>query len=358
MPRDLAESAWTLDGAMNLPPVEVIFGHTSAMREIQEKVLRVSDTNVPILIRGESGTGKEIIARLMHVHSAWKSGPFVKVHCPAIPETLLESELFGHEEGAFTGATSAQQGRVESANGGTLLLDEIAELSAGAQAKLLQMLQDGEVFRIGARQGKSVQVRIVCATHRPVEEDIRSGSFRPDLFYRISVVTLHLPPLRERREDIPALAEYLLQYYSRKFGRPVEPLTSYLLQLLQDCEWPGNIRELENLISRYVLLGPEEIVAQDLATAQTESTGSQEGAPADVSLRRIARNAAQGAERKAILQVLNANQGNRKKTARELNISYRSLLYKIRDAGIPRKGAMGKRPPGTEPETNDGRTDL
>jgi two-component system response regulator AtoC len=358
IPRDLPDSAWTLDRTPSLPPAEVIFGRTAAMREIQQKVLKVADTGVPVLIRGESGTGKEVVAKFMHAHSTWNSGPFVKVHCPAIPESLLESELFGHEEGAFTGATASQQGRVESANGGTLLLDEIAELSAGAQAKLLQMLQDGEVFRVGARQGKPVQVRIVCATHRPVEEDIRSGSFRPDLFYRISVVTFHLPPLRERKEDIPVLTEYLLQFYARKFGRPVEPLSGYLLQLLQDCDWPGSIRELENLISRYVLLGPEEILAQELAGGQTAPVAGQEASAPDFSLRRISRNAARGAERKVILQVLNANHGNRKKTARELNISYRSLLYKIRDAGIPRKGATPKHSPESPAEIKDGRTDL
>ncbi len=349
MPKGVTDSIWTLDPALNLPPVEVIFGCTTAMREIQEKALKVADTDVPVLVRGESGTGKEVIARFMHAHSTWNCGPFVKVHCPAIPETLLESELFGYEEGAFTGANNSRKGRVEAANGGTLLLDEIAELSAGAQAKLLQVLQDGEVFRIGAVEGKPVQVRITCATHRPVEQDIRHGSFRPDLFYRVSVVTLHLPPLRERREDIPALTEYFLQFYSRKFGRSAQPLSVYFLQLLQENDWPGNIRELENLMNRYVLLGSEEVVMEELQSERTEATNA---APPEISLRRIARNAARGAERKAILQALNANQGNRKKAARVLNISYRALLYKIRDAGIPGKRAHGQRPAALTADSN------
>ncbi len=345
MPKGVADSVWTLNPAMTLPPVEVIFGRTATMREIHEKVLKVADTDVPVLVRGESGTGKEVIAKFMHAHSTWKCGPFVKVHCPAIPETLLESELFGYEEGAFTGANYSRQGRVEAANGGTLLLDEIAELSAGAQAKLLQMLQDGEVFHIGAVEGRPIQVRIACATHRPVEQDIRRGSFRPDLFYRVSVVSLHLPPLRERREDIPALTEYFLQFYSRKFGRSVQPLSVYFMRLLQENDWPGNIRELENFVNRYVLLGSEEIVSEEFIGGQRELTeATNAAAAAEISLRQIARNAARAAERKAILKALDANQGNRKKAARVLNTSYRSLLYKIRDAEIPRKRGHGQCP--------------
>ena len=349
MPKSLIDSVRILDPATSLPPAEVIFGRTEAMKEVHERVRKVADSEVPVLVRGESGVGKEVIAKFMHVHSVWSSGPFVKVHCPAIPESLLESELFGYEEGAFTGANASKEGRVEAANGGTLLLDEIAELSSGAQAKFLQVLQDGQVFPIGAQEGKHIHVRIVCATHRPVEQDIRKGAFRPDLFYRISVVTLHLPPLRERREDIPALTEYFLQLYSQKSAHPVRPLTSYSLRLLQEYDWPGNLRELENLINRYVILGSEEVIADELLGGQAEETESERVEGPTISLRRIARNAARGAERKAILEVLNANQGNRKKTARLLNISYRSLLYKIKDAGIPRKGWQAR--PAAEPPT-------
>lgn len=346
MPNDFVDSTWMADPAAGLPPPEVIFGTTQAMEELREKVSKVADTEVPVLLQGESGTGKEVIAKFMHSHSVWRSGPFVKVHCPAIPESLLESELFGYEEGAFTGADAPKVGRLEAADCGTLLLDEIAELSSGSQAKLLQVLQDGQVFRIGAQEGKPIQVRVICATHRPVGQEIRNGSFRPDLFYRISVVTLRVPPLRERREDIPGLAEYFLQFYSKKYGRAIQPLSRYCLQLLQEGTWAGNIRELENLINRYVILESEQIVIEELIGGQAEPAEVGDGKGPVVSLRRVARLAGRAAERRVILQALHVNQGNRKKTARLLNISYRSLLYKIKEAGIPRKGSQEQ--PSTE----------
>jgi two-component system, NtrC family, response regulator AtoC len=257
MGSDVANCLGMPSPAGGLPPEEIIFGRTAAMKQIHEKILKVVDAEVPVLVRGESGTGKEVIVKLMHFRSKLKSGPFVKVHCPAIPKSLLESELFGYDEGAFTGANARKVGRVEAAHGGTLLLDEIAELDAASQSKLLQVLQDGQVFRIGAQEGKRVEVRTVCATHRPLEQDLQSGRFRPDLFYRISVVTLHIPPLRQRREDIPALAEYFLRFYCGKYAHPLQPLSPYFLHLLEERDWPGNIRELENLINRYVVLGPK-----------------------------------------------------------------------------------------------------
>jgi two-component system response regulator AtoC len=339
MGTDSNNSPGNEEPVIDLPPEEIIFGRTAFMKQIREKLFKIVDAEVPVLVRGESGTGKEVIVKLMHFRSMWRSGPFVKVHCPAIPQSLLESELFGYEEGAFTGANSPKAGRVEAAHGGTLLLDEIAELDAVSQAKLLQVLQDGQVMRIGAQEGKHVQVRTVCATHRPLEQDIQSGRFRPDLFYRISVVTMHIPPLRERREDIPALVEYFLQFYSNKYGHPIQPISAYGLQLLQERDWPGNIRELENLVNRYVILGTEEVVTNEHPDGQPEllEPGHSEGS--SVSLRQIARRAARAAERRVIVQVLSENQGNRKKTARRLNISYRSLLYKLKDAGIPRQGS-------------------
>lgn len=341
MESSISDNPGILKTAFELPPEEIIFGRSPAMQQIRERIVKIGDAQVPVLVRGESGTGKEVLVKLMHAGSRWNGGPFVKVHCPAIPQSLLESELFGHEEGAFTGATTAKMGKVESADGGTLLLDEIAELDAPSQAKLLQVLQDGQVFRIGAQQGKSVQVRTVCATHRPVEQDIRNGRFRADLFYRISVVTIQLPPLRERREDIPDLVDYFLQLYSRRYARPVHPLSDSCLQLLQERDWPGNLRELENLINRYVVLGSEEVLADELIGGEPGqgTAGSPEGS--FISLRQTARHAARAAERKVILEILNANHGNRKKTAQVLHISYRSLLYKIKDAGIPRKGFHG-----------------
>ncbi len=331
MPIHLVETVWALDAA-GLPPGELIFGHTAAMQEVRERALKLADSHVPFLICGESGTGKEIIARFVHIHSSWKSGPFIKVHCPGIPETLLESKLFGDEAGVITGAGSEPPGNAEGMVAGTLLLDEVAELSAGAQAKFLHALQDGQALRFRIEGGKSLAVRLVCTTHRALEQEVRRDSFRPDLFYRLSVATLQLPPLRERREDIPALTEFFLNLYSRENGRPAAPFTPYSMRLLREHSWPGNIRELENLVNRYTILGSEDAVTEALLGGEPATVETP-----PVNLRRIARSAARGAERKVILQVLSANQGNRKKTARVLNISYRSLLYKIRDAGIPRK---------------------
>ncbi len=337
MPIDPVETIRALDVA-SLPPAELIFGRTAAMQEVRERALKLADSQVPLLIRGESGTGKEMIARFVHLNSLWKSGPFIKVHCPGIPGTLLESGLF--EDDAGTGAGSEQPGNVQLAVAGTLLLDEVAELSPEAQAKFLRALQDGQAVRFGLQAGKSLSARLICTTHRALEQEIRRGAFRPDLFYRLSVATLQLPPLRERREDIPALTEFFLNLYSRENDRPAMPFTSYSLGLLQEHSWPGNIRELENLVNHYTILGSEDAVTDALLGGEPEPAETPETEDPAINLRRIARNAARGAERKAILQVLNANQGNRKKTARVLNISYRSLLYKIRDAGIPRKSVQ------------------
>src|SRR3989454_8005721 len=236
-----------------LPPEEVIFGSSPAMGAIRNKVEKAANANIPVLLQGQSGTGKEILARLIHRRSRWGNGPFVKVNCPAIPGTLLESELFGYERGAFTGAYGTKPGRVELAHRGTLFLDEIAELDSGMQAKLLQLLQDGQFCRIGAQADKKVEVRIVCATNRRLEEEIENGTFRQDLFYRINVVNLFMPPLRERRSDIVGLASYFLDYYNRKYNCKARPLSSELVEVLQKYHWPGNIRELENLIKRYVI---------------------------------------------------------------------------------------------------------
>src|SRR6201993_1983421 len=201
-----------------MPPEAVVFGSSELMNSLRDRLGKVASANVPVLIHGESGTGKDIIARMVHCLSPWKSGPFVKVNCPAIPGTLLESELFGYEKGAFTGAYGAKPGRVELAHRGTLFLDEISELDLALQSKLLQLLQDGQFCRIGAQEDKRVEVRVVCATNRQLEVEIESGTFRQDLFYRINVVNLHMPPLRERRGDIEDLMNYFLDYYNRKYN--------------------------------------------------------------------------------------------------------------------------------------------
>src|ERR1044071_4196412 len=247
-----------------IPPETVVFGRSDAMQALRDRLTKVAGANVPVLIHGESGTGKDIIARLVHALSPWKTGPFVKVNCPAIPGTLLESELFGYERGAFTGAYGSKPGRVEMAHRGSLFLDEISELDMSLQSKLLQLLQDGQFCRIGAQADKKVEVRIVCATNRRLEDEIENGTFRQDLFYRINVVNLHMPPLRERRGDIPVLVTFFLDYYNRKYNCKARPLSPELMEVLQKYHWPGNIRELENLMKRYVILGTEEVISSDL----------------------------------------------------------------------------------------------
>src|SRR5438477_4862149 len=319
----------------DIPPQEIVFGRTDAMRALRERLDKVACANVPDLIQGESGTGKDIIARMIHSLSPWKSGPFVKVNCPAIPGTLLESELFGYEKGAFTGAFGMKPGRVEMAHRGTLFLDEISALDLGLQSKLLQLLQDGQFCRIGAQEDKKVEVRVVCATNRQLEVEIESGTFRQDLFYRINVVNLHMPPLRERRGDIDDLVLYLLEHYNRKYNCRARALSPELMSVLKKYHWPGNIRELENLIKRYVILGNEEVISSDLVTREQEMFNPDINFDGPISLKKLTRQAVRELERKVILKVLQAHHWNRKQTARALSISYSALLYKIRDAGLP-----------------------
>jgi two-component system response regulator AtoC len=267
----------------------------------------------------------------------------VKVNCPAIPGTLLESELFGYEKGAFTGAYGMKPGRVELAHRGTLFLDEISELDLALQSKLLQLLQDGQFCRIGAQEDKKVEVRVVCATNRVLETEIENGTFRQDLFYRINVVNLHLPPLRERRGDIEELVKYFLEYYNRKFNCRAKALSTELVAVLQKYHWPGNIRELENLIKRYVILGSEDVISSDLVTREQDYFNPEINLDGPISLKKLTRQATRELERKVILKVLQANHWNRKQAARALSISYRALLYKIRDAGLPSNRTVRRR---------------
>ncbi len=318
------------------PPESVIFGKTDTMQALRSRMDKVASANVPVLIHGESGTGKDIIARMIHGLSPWKTGPFVKVNCPAIPGTLLESELFGYEKGAFTGAYGMKPGRVEMAHRGTLFLDEISELDLSLQSKLLQLLQDGQFCRIGAQEDKKVEVRIVCATNRQLETEIENGGFRQDLYYRINVVNLFMPPLRDRRSDIEVLAHYFLEYYNRKYNCRAKPLSNELMSVLQKYQWPGNIRELENLIKRYVILGSEDVITSELVVRSEKDMFNPEiNLDGPISLKKLTRQATRELERKIILKVLQANHWNRKQAAKALCISYRALLYKIRDAGLP-----------------------
>ncbi len=305
------------------------------MRALRERLAKIAGANVPVLIQGESGTGKDIIARMIHTASPWKTGPWVKVNCPAIPGTLLESELFGYEKGAFTGAYGMKPGRVEMAHRGTLFLDEISELDMALQSKLLQLLQDGQFCRIGAQEDKKVEVRVVCATNRKLEEEIASGSFRADLFYRINVVNLHMPSLRDRASDIPQLVSYFLEYYNRKFNARALPPSADLMNAMKKYHWPGNVRELENLMKRYVILGAEESISGDLHPREQDFFSADISVDGPISLKKITRQAVRELERKIILKVLQHHHWNRKSAARALNISYRALLYKIRDAGLP-----------------------
>lgn len=322
-----------------LPPEPVIFGRSGSMRLIRQKLEKLAGANIPVLIQGENGTGKEVLARFLHQRSPWRDGPFVKINCPAIPGTLLESELFGYERGAFTGAYNTKPGRVELAHRGTLFLDEIAELDPSLQAKLLHLLQDGQFCRIGAREDTRVEVRIICATNRQLEQEVETGAFRQDLFYRINVISMHLPPLRERGEDIPDLVAYFLSYYNHKENGRAYPLSPPLLQLFRRYHWPGNIRQLENLVRQYVILGSEEAISSELLGQQPEAFEAEVPADEPLSLKKLTRTATQNLERKLILKVLQDHQWNRKQTARALNISYRTLLYKIKAAGVPPRWA-------------------
>jgi two-component system, NtrC family, response regulator AtoC len=329
----------------DFPPDAVVFGKSEAMQALRARMNKVASANVPVLIQGESGTGKDIIARMIHALSPWKTGPWVKVNCPAIPGTLLESELFGYEKGAFTGAYGSKPGRVELAHRGTLFLDEISELDLSLQSKLLQLLQDGQFCRIGAQEDKKVEVRVVCATNRQLENEIENGTFRQDLYYRINVVNLQLPPLRERRADIEDLVRYFLDYYNQKYNCRARPLSSDLIAILQKYHWPGNVRELENLMKRYVILGTEDVISNDLiARNDQEFYNPDINLDGPISLKKVTRAATRELERKIILKVLQAHHWNRKQAARALSISYRALLYKIRDAGLPPNRIARKRP--------------
>jgi two-component system response regulator AtoC len=264
----------------------------------------------------------------------------VKVNCPAIPGTLLESELFGYEKGAFTGAYGTKPGRVEMAHRGTLFLDEISELDATLQAKLLQLLQDGQFSRIGAQEDRRVEVRIVCATNRHLHSEIEHGRFRQDLFYRIAAMTIHLPPLRERAIDLPVICEYLLQYYNGKLNGRASALRPALLAKMQRYAWPGNIRQLENLIKRYVVMGSEDVILSELLQPAESDSLDDFVFNGPISLKKLTRQTVRKIEAKVILNALHANNWNRKKAARSLDISYRALLYKLKDVGIPTRRSL------------------
>jgi two-component system, NtrC family, response regulator AtoC len=341
MPANLTQSL-RIDSA-ELPGEAVIFGCTAAMGEIRNTIDQVGTSDLPILIQGENGTGKEVIARYIHSHSKRGDTPFVKLNCAAVPTSLLESELFGYEKGSFTGARDDRPGLIEIAGGGTLFLDEIGEMHRSLQGKLLQLLHDGSYTRIGSGTERVGQIRLICASNMDLKQAVETGTFRQDLFYRIDVVNLRLPALRERKNDIPQLCDYFLQKLARKFGRKALELNPATQRLVMQWGWPGNLRELENWIARGVILGEFETVATELRRKLAFTGGFESREMRSSALKEASRRAASAATSAVILKVLQANRWNRRKTAEDLNMSYRSLLYKLREAGISqrRRGHRG-----------------
>jgi len=364
----------------------MLFGHSHQMQEVRDLIERVSDTDVTVMIRGESGVGKELVARALHEQSLRKDKPFVKVNCAALPTELLESELFGFEKGAFTGAIQHKPGKFEFANHGTMFLDEIGDMSFPLQAKLLQALQDGEFSRLGGKADVHVDVRVITATNCDLEAAVAAGRFREDLYFRLNVVTITIPPLRERREEIPMLTDHFLKKYSVQYNKPSPGITPDLSRLFMEYEWPGNVRQLENMVKRMVVLGSEAPIIQELqqpasslhhwphtttssaprptapplqpvmpppaaaAAAPVAAAAAPAGigigsvaavaapagasAPSNISLKDISRTAAREAERELILRMLTRTRWNRKEAAEILGISYKALLYKIKENGL------------------------
>jgi two-component system response regulator AtoC len=338
-----------------------LLGTSDKMREVRDLIERVADTDVTVLVRGESGTGKELVARAIHASSPRKNRTFVKVNCAALPSELLESELFGFERGAFTGAIQQKPGKFEFAHEGTMFLDEISEMHPPLQSKLLQVLQDGEFARLGGREDVHVDVRIVAATNRDLEVAVTDGHFREDLFFRLNVVCITLPPLRQRRDEIPVLTERFLRQYAEHYNKPPIALAPETMRLFGVYDWPGNVRELENILKRAVVLGSDESIRRELAghiAGRTPSVGSipalqpraaveLAAAPAapehaalppalSGSLKDIARNAAREAERELIYRTLQQTRWNRREAAEILGVSYKALLYKIKEAELDR----------------------
>jgi Nif-specific regulatory protein len=340
--KDTEASSLTFDDLQREEPVRgngIFIFANEKMRQIKEIVDQVANADVTILIEGESGVGKEIIARSIHLNSSRREGPFIKVNCAALPSELLESELFGYEKGAFTGAYRQKPGKFELAHRGTIFLDEIAEISPGLQAKLLQVLQDREFSRIGGKMDFKVDVRVLAATNKNMEEALRVGGFREDLYYRLNVVNITVPPLRERKEEILIFVQYFMEKFLKKYSKKVKPLSDHLLKIFLQYHWPGNVRELENLIHRYVVLNSEETIIEELSNP-TKETDSKEGnnlvsqRKVWPSLKEVHRETTVKVESELIRQALEMAHWNRKKAAGLLNISYRTLLYKMNRFGI------------------------
>ena len=326
---------------------ELALWASSRMQEVRDVIAQAAPIDVTVLITGETGTGKELVARAVHDLGTRRDGPFIKVNCAAVARELLESELFGHERGALTGAHQLKIGKFEAANQGTIFLDEIGDLHPALQGKLLHVLEDGQFSRVGGRSNIKVDVRVLAATNQDLERGVAAGQFREDLFYRLNVVRIAVPPLRERSEEIPLLAGYFVERYSKLFRRDGFALPAETMQRFMRHSFPGNVRELENMIKRMIVLGDPDLKRSSLlgeAPDGEDRRPAKTAKTAAVSLKRISREAAQAAERTAILKALEETQWNRLRAAKLLSISYRSLLYKIKDAGLDRKRRAADRP--------------
>lgn len=328
--RQELSSVYRLDNTLTNSPV---------MKQIYNTAARVAATSATVLITGESGTGKELMVNMIHYNSSRAKGPLIKVNCSALPETLLESELFGHEKGAFTNAVSRRVGRFEQANKGTIFLDEIGEMPLSVQVKLLRVLQEHEFERIGGNQTIKTDIRIVTATNRSLPEMVANGTFREDLYYRLAVVNIHMPPLRERPEDIMLLARLFLQKYAQEFEHDVDDFDAESAALLQAYRWPGNVRELSNVVERAVVMGNGRLIfPEDLpAHLQANTEEAADASPSVCWQGRKLREILKETEKNAIANVLRCNDGNRMKTARDLEMSRRALQYKIEEYGLDKE---------------------
>jgi len=311
-----------------------IIGKSGPMKELLEMVAMIAPSEATVLITGESGTGKELIAKSVHFNSARKDKPFVVVNCAALTETLLESELFGHEKGAFTGADKRREGHFMQANKGTIFLDEIGEMSATTQAKVLRVIQEREIQRVGSDDMIKVDVRILAATNRDLQRDVSEGRFREDLFYRLNVVTLRIPPLRERREDTPLLAQHFLEKLGKRNRKQLKGFSPLAMDMLIKYDWPGNVRELENAVERAVILSPGDYITEnDLPMSVTE-VYRQEGSPARPAQLANQPQSLEEIEKEAILAAFEATGGNKSETARKLGINRRTLYKKLEKFGV------------------------
>jgi DNA-binding NtrC family response regulator len=335
-----------------------LIGNSESMRRVRSLIEKISETDATVLVRGESGTGKELVAREIHERStSRRSGAFVAINCAALPSELIESELFGHEKGAFTGATARRQGKFEQADGGTLFLDEIGDMSANVQAKLLRALEERRIERLGGAQSIPVDVRIVSATHRPLEQEIERGNFRADLFYRLRVVTVDIAPLRERREDIPALAESFIRLAAERYKMPVRAIAPAAMRRLVEYDWPGNVRELRNAVERAMVLAEgDELTARDLPEEIRASSSSSHDTGANAETPRPAATGESGSgndlpvpftadfradrrefERRYITRCLEETGGNVTRAASILGMHRQSLQHKLRELGLARR---------------------